>query len=138
MENVEVQEQAVTNEVTPVQPTEVRTVLLKDVAKQVGMDDKKLRRFLREKKFQKPARQWFWPEGSADLATILENAKKWEKEENDAKAPKPSEAPTPQDAAASIPTEAEQETSDDPSETPEQHNEGMEMGQETMVADPTE
>jgi hypothetical protein len=140
MENVNVEVQPeVTTEATPVQPTvvPVRKVLLKEVAGTVGMDEKKLRRFLREKKFSKPARQWFWDEGSADLLNILANAKSWEAEEDNAKAPTvtppPVEEPsveTKEEESTSEP--AEPEATDDP-ETPETEPES-----ETPPLDPAE
>lgn len=74
-------------------------VLLKTVAAEVGLEEKRLRKLLRDKAFVKTERQWSWDEGSADLAKIRAEAKAWDKEEK-------AETPVPTDNVVQFPEPA--------------------------------
>lgn len=80
-------------------------VLLKEVAVKVGMDEKKLRKLLRDQKLSKSGRFWVWEEGNEQLALILEKAKEWE-------AAAEKKAATPADNVVQFPTQADPSTAE--------------------------
>lgn len=55
-------------------------ILLKTVAAEIGMEEKVLRKHLRDNGFKKSERQWSWEEGHPDLVKIKEEAPKWKEE----------------------------------------------------------
>lgn len=61
--------------------TEIKKVVLKTVAAEVGLEEKRLRKLLRDQKFTKADRQWSWAEDHPDLEKIRTNAKAWDAED---------------------------------------------------------